>query len=388
MGIVVGKFWKKKSTYEILEKLENDITSIEEFGRRTEQFRKKVITRFVLLAITFYIALACLLYFYYQKIDSHQKLVYFVPFVAFPFIIWILKKFLTWYYAKKLQRNEKKLVKLKEEKKKIIDNVMETETYKVAKKIIDKFGNDKIQPDTTVSTKVIARQNTPGTALRQRLSFNTPLAKRNPSDQIDRTFTMQQQLQARPFSLPSRRNPSTPLLPQSSSTPMSLSTTRNVLPGNRSILDKMVDYLVGDGPSNRYALICAKCSFHNGMAMKEEFEYVSFACCYCGQFNPARKKKPIGPKFEHRPVAETATRDSSSDTGDSSETEDVTKRLSATETRESPRRNSDGERTSDFDKLSDFEGKESGAIGESTVRPETTKDLDKGGNVVEGSNES
>lgn len=72
---------------------------------------------------------------------------------------------------------------------------------------------------------------------------------------------------------------------------------RSILPRDRSVLDKMVDYLVGDGPSNRYALICQKCSSHNGMALKEEFEYLAFRCCYCNTFNPARKMRPVGPKF-------------------------------------------------------------------------------------------
>lgn len=39
-------------------------------------------------------------------------------------------------------------------------------------------------------------------------------------------------------------------------------------PRDRSILDKMVDYLVGDGPENRFALICSKCCSHNGKLHK------------------------------------------------------------------------------------------------------------------------
>ena len=39
-------------------------------------------------------------------------------------------------------------------------------------------------------------------------------------------------------------------------------------------MDKLVEYLVGDGPENRYALICKQCQSHNGMALKEEFEYI------------------------------------------------------------------------------------------------------------------
>ena len=50
----------------------------------------------------------------------------------------------------------------------------------------------------------------------------------------------------------------------------------------------------------RYALICRQCQSHNGMALREEFEYVSYRCCYCHYWNPARytyfsKQKSINP---------------------------------------------------------------------------------------------
>lgn len=48
---------------------------------------------------------------------------------------------------------------------------------------------------------------------------------------------------------------------------------RPVLPQQRTVIDRLVDYLVGDGPANRYALVCRQCDSHNGMALKEEFEY-------------------------------------------------------------------------------------------------------------------
>lgn len=47
-------------------------------------------------------------------------------------------------------------------------------------------------------------------------------------------------------------------------TPVALPLPREILPRERSVIDKMVEYLVGDGPSNRYALICKQCSSHNG----------------------------------------------------------------------------------------------------------------------------
>uniref|UniRef100_A0A6P7GXN5 Endoplasmic reticulum junction formation protein lunapark-B n=1 Tax=Diabrotica virgifera virgifera TaxID=50390 RepID=A0A6P7GXN5_DIAVI len=164
MALIIAKFRKKKSTYEVLEKLENEIVSIEEFGRGTELYRKKVIGRFILLAVLTYLILSCLIYYYYNRISSNNKLIYIIPLVAFSFIVVIIKKFLAWYYAIKLQRNEKKLVKLREDKKKIIDNVMETETYKVAKKILDKFGNETKKPvlEVSTTTDLVARTSQAG----------------------------------------------------------------------------------------------------------------------------------------------------------------------------------------------------------------------------------
>lgn len=72
-----------------------------------------------------------------------------------------------------------------------------------------------------------------------------------------------------------------------------------ILPRERTYLDRVVEYLIGDGPANRYALICSQCQSHNGMALKEEFEYIGFRCCYCFNFNPARKQRPEAPKLPH-----------------------------------------------------------------------------------------
>lgn len=40
---------------------------------------------------------------------------------------------------------------------------------------------------------------------------------------------------------------------------------RPILSLNRSFLDKMVDYIIGVGPTGRFALICTVCHNHNGM---------------------------------------------------------------------------------------------------------------------------
>lgn len=50
-------------------------------------------------------------------------------------------------------------------------------------------------------------------------------------------------------------------------------------PQPRTLLDKVADALLGVSPEdanpmNRYALICGQCYAHNGLAKKDEFDFV------------------------------------------------------------------------------------------------------------------
>ena len=70
-----------------------------------------------------------------------DQLFLLLPFLVSPLLIWGLRRLLTWWYHRKIIKNEKKLELLKQRKLKILDEVMEKETYKVAKEILDKFGD-------------------------------------------------------------------------------------------------------------------------------------------------------------------------------------------------------------------------------------------------------
>lgn len=65
------------------------------------------------------------------------------------------------------------------------------------------------------------------------------------------------------------------------------------------------------------------------MALKEEFEYLSYRCCYCYTLNPARKKRPAAPRLElsirnqSPPQTGTDTSDSEKKSSSDSESEDL-----------------------------------------------------------------
>ncbi|XP_030890612.1 endoplasmic reticulum junction formation protein lunapark isoform X2 [Leptonychotes weddellii] len=184
-----------------------------------------------------------------------------LPFFAFPLIIWSIRTVLIFFFSKRTERNNEALDDLKSQKKKILEEVMEKETYKTAKLILERFDPDskkakEFEPPSA-GAAVTAR---PGQGLHP---------------------------------------PGPPL-------------ARPILPRERGALDRIVEYLVGDGPQNRYALICQQCFSHNGMALKEEFEYIAFRCAYCFFLNPARKTRPQAPRlpefsFEKRQAMESSS---------------------------------------------------------------------------------
>ncbi|XP_050531776.1 endoplasmic reticulum junction formation protein lunapark isoform X5 [Daktulosphaira vitifoliae] len=98
-----------------------------------------------------------------------------------------------------------------------------------------------------------------------------------------------------------------------------LSLPRPVLPKERTIFDRLADIILGDGPQNRYALICRTCGSHNGMARKEEFEYLAYRCAYCSQWNPSLKPRPALSQFAISYDKKDLTNNSQSDNSETIE---------------------------------------------------------------------
>lgn len=73
------------------------------------------------------------------------------------FRIVFLKRLVAWFFQRKINRNANQLKTLRAEKKKIIEQVMDKETYKVACEILNRFGDASTraqhQPVVSVSGK-------------------------------------------------------------------------------------------------------------------------------------------------------------------------------------------------------------------------------------------
>lgn len=55
-------------------------------------------------------------------------------------------------------------------------------------------------------------------------------------------------------------------------------------PLQRTKVDRFVDYFLGDGPNNRYALICESCHRHNGLVREQDLS-IRYHCAFCQHLN-------------------------------------------------------------------------------------------------------
>ncbi|XP_011874904.1 PREDICTED: protein lunapark-A isoform X2 [Vollenhovia emeryi] len=301
MGIILSRFQRKKTTIEVLENLDAQIKDIQQYGQTTEQRHKKIVGTIIIYGVILYIMIAFIFYFCFFPASLYDQLFYITPLLFFPILILLTKKMVSWYYNRKITHNREKLSTIVAEKKKILNQVTETETYKKAKEILLKFAPDELNmsplPQRMVIPSETPRRPTPQavisplpTELRRRIIPTQNTQSGVPtSGQTTPTI--------RSINQPSRTS-FQPRIINPAAIGFRSPLPRPVLPQQRSVIDRLVDYLVGDGPSNRYALVCRQCESHNGMALKEEFEYFAFRCCYCGFWNPARKQKPFAPKLD------------------------------------------------------------------------------------------
>lgn len=193
---------------------------------------------------------------------------------------------------------------------------MDNETYKVALTLLNRFGDGKpatirtaaIAPTVTLPTTIqssltptpIKRLNQvkpqpPSTPVSVNRQLNSSLINTAPTAGLryrNATVSPPQ----RPF--PTNQSPQMQIPGWRVQQQMRPRTPFPILnQQNKGVLEKMVDYIIGDGPQNRFAMVCKQCFGHNGMALEEEYEYMTFRCAYCNFLNPSKKSRPVGPKL-------------------------------------------------------------------------------------------
>lgn len=298
---------------------------MELYRRETEFSRKRLVGYIVLLSVGFYGFVVVFGYFYYFPQCWSEAVLRLLLFLLLPLVIfWAARFLINWLFALKQERNDQRAAHLRLRRQQLLEEVKAKETYKTAKEILEKFDPQiKMEAKMAEERKRHIAQPTAQGAPSQLLSASSKgnnnvgeapnsLLRQRPQPAV-RAVSEHNLATSELRSPTARDNFGPPSFGQSHQLAAEISQYQRpsltpsiqltaparppgpILPRDRSAVDKLVDYLLGDGPNNRYALICRQCHSHNGMSLREDFEFVAFRCCYCNAFNPARKQLPTNP---------------------------------------------------------------------------------------------
>lgn len=317
MGLITSRFYDKPSTKDKLEKIEQELQNIEE--RRWDKIKREqfIVQILSFIPITILIATFCIL-IYPSDSTFRDRLLICIPIIILNVFLWLCRKIVQWYSRWSLDNEEVRLRKLQKEKKKILEMVCETESYRVAAELLEKYDPKQLRRREKPS-----HQEHPTSPLNRTLTKITasPNIKSQPKQQIQQPSQPSAQVSflnqslsypVQPARLVPAPPPPTPMTKPGSKPPQSLNASimntsvasptvaassvqgrpvRPILTKDRSLFEKVVDWVVADGPDNRFALICRYCYGHNGMSLAEEYETINFRCCYCYNLNTATNKR-------------------------------------------------------------------------------------------------
>lgn len=223
-----------------------------------------------------------------------------LPVLGSPVLILSTRRIVRWWYRRIGAAEDKHLIDLKRQKREKIDEIKRATKYDHLRTLLERYDEAGAKP-TIVNARASASASAASTPIKgtNRSMSSSPSSKEdssaNATPQRAPTTPEAQALQAQRMAF--MRQQANVVQPPRRSPPAAM------VPMQKTWLDKLADAILGadptvTGPEQKYALICARCHAHNGLALKQEFSEVQYICPHCAHFNSRRPSSaPVGSPF-------------------------------------------------------------------------------------------
>lgn len=208
-----------------------------------------------------------------------------LPMFILPFLSFITHSVVGSFIRMRKRRDQKALEKLRAERQAKIDELKEKTNYYITQQLIQRYDPDPAAK--AAAATVLASKLGADSGLKVHLGDDEP--KRNAptgsSSGIESSG-----LRHRKQKQTTSHSPKGEALAQLHGSGGSEYLKQEVGPYNPSPQDggwlaRLAALLVGEDPTQCYALICGKCHMHNGLARKEDFPYTAYYCPHCNAWN-------------------------------------------------------------------------------------------------------
>ncbi|ETS64958.1 hypothetical protein PaG_00401 [Moesziomyces aphidis] len=252
-----------------------------------------------------------------------RAMLVWLPVLASPVLIISTRRIVRWWYRRIGAAEDKHLIDLRRQKREKVDEIKRATKYDHLRMLLDKYdegGPKPAEAATPVKQKAGSKSGSPsskqGTPPAGASTSTPPHSGNVPALSTPEAHALQAQRMA--------------LMRQQGGVGIP-APVRPAVVLQKTWMDKVADAILGadptaTGPEQKYALICARCHMHNGLALKEEFHEVQYVCPHCGHFNSRRPSSaPVSSPFNS-----TANRPRASDPGPAAHTVETPSKPSRT----------------------------------------------------------
>ncbi|KAL3840754.1 hypothetical protein ACJIZ3_025345 [Penstemon smallii] len=199
------------------------------------------------------------------------------------------------------RKDHKTLEKLRAERQEKINELKERTNYYTTQQLIQRYDPDpaaKAAAATVLASKLGADSGLK-VYLGDESKLTDPTGKSNDVE-VARTTGLRNRKLSQSRENASVHHPEGEIFSQAPSEGADISQERQLVVGHHpqaglssndsGWIARLAALLVGEDPTQSYALICGNCHMHNGLARKEDFPYITYYCPHCNALN--RPKQP------------------------------------------------------------------------------------------------
>ncbi|XP_074556629.1 uncharacterized protein At2g24330-like [Curcuma longa] len=293
-----GIFGRGKEDYEKrLQYLSKEEAAVHSRLKRRAQTSRRIVRNLIVLSVLLEVVAVvyAIMTTRYADLSWQMRAIRVLPMFALPVLSSVIYSTLVSFTRILDRKDQKTLEKLRAERKAKLDELKERTNYYATQQLIQKYDLDpaaKAAAATVLASKMGADVGLK-VSLGDKLNTN-PLVESNDTEPVHASGLRNRKQ-------PHARSNTTGSIATTSwaSESDEVGTEQEIEAQTQKVVEhykgsgsndggwaaRLAALLVGEDPSQSYALICGNCHMHNGLARKEDFPHITYYCPHCHALN-------------------------------------------------------------------------------------------------------
>ncbi|CAG0919595.1 unnamed protein product [Notodromas monacha] len=122
-----------------------EINDLEDLRLEDKERQKLVAKRLITYSVISYSLASLAIIVFISQPEQRRKFANAVPVLISPFLLWAVRRISQWFHARRNKRKQSRLAELEAEKIRVVNTIMDTETFRVASQILHLYAPEHVK---------------------------------------------------------------------------------------------------------------------------------------------------------------------------------------------------------------------------------------------------